>query len=317
MIPAASAPARRLAAFRIVLGVFVTGYLVIRFPVFVELGDRDAERFDPVGVFGPLGRPLAGSVNVAAVACAVVSGCLFTLGWRFRLVGPVFAGLVLLLASHRSSWGQLLHFENLMTLHLFVVGFAPAADAWSLDARRRPVDAEPAVISTRYGFPLQVGAVVVVVTYVIAGIAKLRYGGLDWVGADTLRNHIAYSATRLELLGEAPPPLAAWAVRSPGLLRPAAFVSVLIELAAPIALVGRRGRNRWVAAAWLMHVGIYATMLVGFPSPLFLVAFAPMFELERLAQLRPSVAVGREPKRSPQEPQCVSASRPDDSTRTR
>lgn len=283
------APARRLAAFRILLGVFVTCYLLIRVEVFVELGDRASRRFEPAGVFHAIGRPIPNPLNTAVVACVVLAGCCFTAGWRYRLSGPIFAVGVLALTSHRSSWGQLLHFENLMTLQVLLIGLTfAAADAWSLDARRHPRALTPdGAPSARYGWPLRLASVITVATYVIAGFAKLRYGGIEWITADTLRNHIAYSATRLELLGAAPPPLASLAVETPAILRPAAGLGVLVELAAPIALVGRRWRNAWVLSAWLMHVSIYATMLVGFPSPLFGVAFAPMFRLERIAELRP------------------------------
>ena len=61
-----------------------------------------------------------------------------------------------------------------------------------------------------------------------------------------------------------------------------AAASVAIELAAPLALLGGRWRNGWVVAAWMMHVGIAALMLVVFPYPLFVVAFLPFFELERV-----------------------------------
>jgi hypothetical protein len=294
MTPGPAAPAQRIAAFRIVLGVFTTAYLSIRSPMFAELGDRWSKRFQPVGVFRLIDRPLAGLVNDSVLLGTIFAGCLFSLGWRFRIIGPLFAAGLVLLTSHRSSWGQLLHFENLMAMHVIVIGLTRSADVWSIDANRRhKAGADDPVDGVRYGWPLQIAAIIVVVTYAIAGLAKLRYGGLEWVTGDTLRNHIASSATRLELLGESPAPAARLAVGAGWLLRPAAAVSVLIELAAPLALVGRRWRNSWVGVTWLMHVGIYATMLVGFPSPLFLVAFAPMFDLERIVQkVRP-------PKRSP------------------
>ena len=279
------APAERLAGFRIVLGVFVTCYLVIRSPMFLELGNRATSRFEPVGVFQLFDRPLVGPVNNAAVLVGIALSIGFTVGWRFRLVGPLFAAGLLVLASHRSSWGQLLHFEHLMVLHALVVGFSPAADSWSLDSRRhmragRNVDTDPT--GDRYGFPLLIASVVMSITYVIAGVAKMRYGGIKWVTGDTLRNHIAYSATRLELLGGWASPAASMVIDAAWLLAPMAALSVLVELAAPVALLGGRWRNGWVVAAWLMHAGIYVLMLVGFPSPLFLVAFAPLFPLERL-----------------------------------
>jgi hypothetical protein len=288
---AASAPPERLAAFRIALGVFVLGYLLIRLPIFLELGGRSRVRFDPVGVFDLVGSPLGGSVNAIALGLTIVIGVCFATGWRFRSTGPLFALGLLLLTSHRSSWGQMLHFENLMVLHVIIVAFAPSADAWSLDVRRRRVEGSAAAGATadRFGFPLRLASIVVVTTYVIAGIAKLRYGGIEWMTGDTLRNHIAYSATRLEVLGGSASPLASWAVGTAWLLPPLASASVLIELGAPLALLGGKWRNGWVASAWTMHAGIFAFMLVGFPSPLFLIAFAPMFPLERVPDAARSV----------------------------
>lgn len=178
--------------------------------------------------------------------------------------------------------GQLLHFENLMVLQLAVLAASPAADAWSVDARRMAAVDRPGAATTRYGWPLAVASLVTVVTYVIAGIAKLRYGGTDWIVGDTLRNHIAYSAARLDIIGGTPPLLAEFAIRHAWVLPVFAFVAVVVELSAPAVFVGPRSRIVWVVAAWTMHVGIFATMSVGFPSPLFGVAFAPLFPLERI-----------------------------------
>ncbi len=283
------APATRLAALRIVVGVFVVVYLIGRTPVFLALGERPAADFDGVGILAPLTTPPSTAVLVAMIAIALAAGVATTLGWHYRPCIIAFTFAMLALTTLRSSWGQLLHFENLMVLQLVVLAASPAADAWSLDARRpphptrvpSPPQPSPPQPSVRYGWPLAVAGLVTVVTYVIAGIAKLRYGGLDWVSGDTLRNHIAYSAARLDLLGADPPVLAEFAVRQTWILGYAALAAVLVELVAPVALIGPRWRNAWVVAAWSMHLGIFLTMAVGFPSPLFGVAFAPFFALER------------------------------------
>lgn len=279
------APPERLAVFRILLGSFVTGYLAVRLPVFIELTARETNRFDPVGLFRLLDAPLGAGLYLALIALTITAGVAFTVGWRFRFTGPTFAVLLLVVTSYRSSWGQLLHFENLMVLHVMVLAPFRAADAWSVDAGGSHEGVAGWVSPhVRYNFPLQVASVIVVVTYVLAGIAKLRYGGLDWVRGDSLRNHIAYAAARVELLGGNSSPFAAIAVRNAWILPPAAVASIVIELGAPLALISKRIRNVWVAFAWLMHTGILALMLIVFPSPLLLIAFAPMFELERLAE---------------------------------
>ena len=293
----ARAPATRLAAFRIVLGVFVTGYLAIRLPVFLELRARATDRFDPVGGLRALDQPLPDVAVNGLLIVAFAGGLAFSAGWRFRIAGPVFALAVLALTTYRASWGQLLHFENLFVLLLFVVGCTRSADAWSIDARRRP----PARPGATYGWPLQLCCLVVVTTYAIAGVAKLRLGGLEWVFGDTIRNHVAYASVRLELLGADGSPLAKPAVARRWLFTPMAIATLVIELGAPVALWWRRARMPWCVAAWLMHVGIFSLMLIGFPTPLFGVAFAPFFALERpverlLARRRPDGSAGGEPR---------------------
>ncbi|HMQ26127.1 MAG TPA: hypothetical protein PKA98_09070 [Acidimicrobiales bacterium] len=277
--PGAVAPPERLAAVRILTGGFAVAYLAVRAPVILAVRDRAPGTFSPVGVLRWLDQPLPDAAVVALLAAAIGAGVAFTVGAGFRVSGPLFAVAVLLLGTYRSSWGQLLHFENLLVLHLLVLGVAASADAWSLDSRRR--DGPPRA-GHDHGAPLRLLCLVVVVSYAIAGVAKLRYGGLAWASGDTLANHIAYTATRLELFGEAPAPLAGLAVRHAWALTPLAVASLLIELGAPIALLGGWWRNTWVAGAWLMHLAIAATMAIVFPFPLFLVAFAPFYEVERV-----------------------------------
>ncbi len=289
----AVAPPERLAMFRILVGVFAVTYLLIRLPVFLQLADRRSG-FDGVGLATFLDAPVPGVVVDATIAATLVTGIGFLLGWRFRFTGPLFALGTLALGSYRGSWGQLLHFENLMVLYLLILALAPAADTWSLDARRRDRDGAGAhvVESTAYGWPIALASLVLVVTYVIAGIAKLRYGGLDWVLGDTLRNHVAYAAARLDLLGSTGSPLAGLAVRLERIWPFAAAATIIVELGAPAALLGGRVRTVWVVAAWLMHIGIFAFMLIAFPMPLFLVAFAPLYRIERLWTDRPSWLLG-------------------------
>lgn len=293
--PGAGAPPERLAAVRVLTGTFAVAYLAVRAPAILAVRDRPPDAFAPVGVLRGLDAPLADGLVTVLLAAALVTGVAFTAGLWFRVLGPAFAVLVLLLGTYRSSWGQLLHFENLLVLHLLVLAVAGAADAWSLDARRRRHPAPP---GRDHAGPLRLLCVVVVVSYVVAGVAKLRYGGLGWASGDTLANHVAYAATRLELFGEAPAPLAELAVRQAWALTPLAVASLVIELGAPVALLGGRWRDGWVAAAWLLHLAIAATMAIVFPMPLFLVAFAPFFEVERAVPWlrRPRLMLTRTPE---------------------
>ena len=242
--------------------------------------DRGVDELQPVGLLAPLGQPLPGPLLVALVVAVLLLGAAFTLGSGFRWTGPTFALGLLVLTTYRSSFGQIVWLETVMVLHTLIVGFSPSADALAL--RRSPAGSPATRPPEAYGAPVQLAALVLVASYVLAGVAKLRLGGVDWVVGDSLRNHIAATAVRAELLGGPSSPLGSWLVQFGWLFPPMAMASLLLELGAPVALLGGRVRTAWVAAAWLMHVGIAALMYVTFPYPLSLVAFAPLYRLERL-----------------------------------
>ncbi len=274
------APARRLAGFRVLTGAFALVYLMGRFPYFLDLTDLDPGRWDPPGVLGPFAAPPANGLVVAVLLIAVGSGAAYTVGWRYRWTGPVFAVALLAVLSYRNGWGHLFHNDNLLVLHVLAVGLAPAAEAWSLDARGRPEPAE----DVRYGFPLRLAAVITVLTYVVTGVAKLRYAGGDWLAGDTLLHQVAFDNARKKVLGDSYSPLASTVVGHPGLFRPMGLLTLVVELGAPVALLGRRWAAWWSASAWLFHVGIVALMWISFAYPLSFIAFAPFFRIEVLGE---------------------------------
>ncbi len=270
------APAERLAALRIATGGFSLVYFLVVNGEFRRLANLPSADFEPVGVAHLLSTPLGGSALLVVYLATLVLGVAFVLGAGFRVTGPAYALGVLFLASYHSSFGQMLHFEHVFTLHLLVLAVSPAADAWAWPGRRPP--GPPA---TRYGWPIRLLAIITVTTYALAGLAKLRYGGAGWLDGETLRNHIAWSTTRLDLLGAARPPLARALLDAGWLLTPLAIGSVLIELAAPLALASRRFRTGWAVAIIVMHTAIAATMLVWFPYQGLGFALLPLFAAER------------------------------------
>jgi Vitamin K-dependent gamma-carboxylase len=163
-------------------------------------------------------------------------------------------------------------------LHIIIVGFSQAADAYAPRHRGRIAISDDG----RFAWPMRLAAAITVCTYALAGIAKLRGGGIAWINGESLRNHVAYSAARLRVLGETPSPLAAPLMKQLWLLTPLALATLVIELGAPVVLFFARLRWLWVAAVVAMHAAIAATMFVVFPYPLTLIAFAPLFDLEQL-----------------------------------
>ena len=276
------APAPRLAALRVLVGGFATIYLAARVVHLISFIDFPARGFAPVGVVGLLSAPLPAALVVAPVLLALPCALAFTLGWRFRVTGPTFAALLLWVLSYRNSWGMIFHTENLMVVHIIVLGLTRSADAWSLDARRGRATPTPGA----YGWPIRLLALVTIATYAIAGVAKLRLSGLGWVGSDLLRNYIAYDNLRKLELGDYHSPLGAALVGHAWLFPPLAGLSLALELLAPLALFGPRLARGWALAAWAFHAGVLAVMAIFFPYPLCGLAFAPLFAVERLALWR-------------------------------
>lgn len=279
----APAPPERLAAVRILAGGFALAYMIGRLLHFLSYAHFDPGQFQPVGVLSlVLDRPLVPLavriITIATAACAVP----FVLGWRYRVTGPLFAALLLWTLTYRHSWGMVFHTDNLLVLQVLVLGITPAADAWSLDARRRARRGHsPPAAHGRYGWPLRLMCCVVVAAYVLAGVAKLRNAGLSWLWGDELRNHIALDNARKALLGDIYSPLAAPLLRWDALFRVLALMTVVAELGAPLALLGRRVAALWVLLVVGFHLGVLALMMIAFPYQMFGFAFACFFPVER------------------------------------
>lgn len=274
------APPERLAMVRILVSTYAVVWLAFALPGIAGLTDAGAARWHPVGVLAWLDTPLASGWLWLFVALTFGAGIAFAVGAGARVTGPIFAAAFLVVTTYRSCWGQIFHTDDLVALHLIVLALAPAAHAWSVDARRRrPGSGAPA---RRYGWPLLLMSIITVLAYVLAGWAKLRTSGLDWITGSVLRDQIAQDNLLKELFGAPSSPLASTVLSHAWLFPPMAAFAVLVELGAPVALLGGRWRDVWVGAAWLFHLGILVLMTTFFPYQLSGVAYASMFRAERL-----------------------------------
>jgi hypothetical protein len=267
-----------LAVLRVLIGGFGLAYVVLRAPNLVSYADFHDSQFAPVGIVNVLGAPLPDVVVRLLVAATAVAGVWFVAGWKYRISGPLFALLLLWVMTYRNSWGQVFHTENILVLHVLILGLAPASDAFSVDARGKTVTPD----DSRYGWPVRLMCIVTVLTYFIAGETKLRIAGLDWLTTDTLRNYVAYDNLRKVELGDVHSPLGAELVAHGWLFVPLAVLTMAVELGAPLALLGGRVARAWAALAWGFHAGIFAMMWIIFPYPLLGLAFAPFFAVERI-----------------------------------
>jgi hypothetical protein len=120
----------------------------------------------------------------------------------------------------------------------------------------------------------------VVISYMLAGWAKIDHAGLAWVRGEAVYNQVANDTLSKLRLGAFVSPLGPTLLRWPGLFAGMSVFTLIIELGALVAMLGGRIRTAWVVGAYAMHVGIALTMGIAFPYPLWGIAFACFFELE-------------------------------------
>lgn len=284
----APAPAERLATVRVLTGAFSVIYLLARANV---LGDFRAQpgRFAGVGLAAVLSQPVAAWLQLAVFGLCVICGVLFTLGIRYRVIGPVFALLLLWVTSYRNSWGMVFHTDNLLVVHVFALAFCDAADALSWDARGRA----PVKDSGRFGWPLRLLMALTALAYLLAGVAKLKIAGLSWTDGEVLRDHIAFDALRKSQIGSLYSPIAASLVQLDWLFPVLSWLTLLLELGGLLVLWSPPLRAAWAAGLWSFHLGVLVSMVIAFPYPLSGVAFAALLPCEKLWQLRGLAGVRR------------------------
>ena len=258
------APLTRIGALRILIGAFALVYVVARLPELWSVS-HFTQGFAPIGVVSrTLSEPLSPvAVMTIAIVTIVALGAMIA---GVRAAGPLAAVGLLWTLTYRSSWGQIFHTENLLVLHVIVLACAAYID------------------DERWAVKLMVA--LTAATYVLAGIAKLRLAGGAWLGGEQLQTQIAVDNLRKALLGDGVAPLAGFLLAHPALLTVFSITTLVVELGAPIALLGGRPAQIWALCAWGFHLGVVLAMNILFPYPLLGFAFAPLFPVERIRLLQ-------------------------------
>lgn len=266
---------RRLAIVRAATFGYAAAWLVVRGQYVLDVARLPERRFAPIGVMAAFDRPPG--VTAAAICCAVTlaASVLAAAGRGMRVTAAVAALGMLVIATFTSSFGQVFHTEHLLVLHLLVLAahalFTRSADtAW---------DARWALVSLQ---------AVTAATYVVAGVAKLRMSGIDWVTGDVLRSWVAIDNLRKLLLDDPHSPLGGSLAGIGWLWTPIAVLTLAVELGAPLAVAAawsHRARHValvWVVAAWVFHIGVLALMAIGFPYQLTGIAYLALLPVERI-----------------------------------
>ena len=184
---------------------------------------------------------------------------------RLSMATSFALGAYLLGLPH--NFGQTYHFDALLVIAMGVLMCSSAGDALSIDAWRGGHAPPPK--SGEYTWPIKMIWVAMSLVFFAAGVAKIRYGGLEWI----LSSHLSILLMRaLYHVSDADPVTTAglWIARQHGLSRLLAAAALTIEVGFPLALVSRRARVVFVPAAFAMLIGI--RMLMGPTFGGFLIA---------------------------------------------
>lgn len=283
-----SAPSSRLATVRVLVCAYALVYLLIRAPVMASFSQFSAREFSPVGVVRLLSAPLPDGLVVALFVACLVSALAFLLGRRPRLSGPAFGLLLLWVTTYRNCFGMVFHSDNLLALHGLYLGLAPGVGSARLTSNLEPSDpaAPPTPSDRRAGMILFMLSAITVTTYVLAGVAKLKNSGMAWMHGEILRNYIAYDAVRKLSAGSVHSPVGAWLVGHAWPFPIIGWLTMVVELGAPLALMGKRLARAWTMAALAFHWGVALVMAIAFPYPLSCVAYASLLPVERIWRWR-------------------------------
>jgi hypothetical protein len=267
----APVPTRRVTAVRALVFGYAAVWLLVRLPYVSDVTQLPDRRFEPVGVLGWLDTPPPRWAMLVCWAVALGACAAAAAGRWWRVAAPIGAVATLVIATFTSSFGQVFHTEHLLVIHLGILAAAAVVEPPTPDGETS-------------GWPLNLMMAVVVVTYVAAGVAKLRWSGPSWVSGDVLQHWIAVDNLRKLLVDDLYSPLGGWLSQFGWVWTPIAALTLLVELGAPAALTTGRVRTAWVVAAWSFHVGVFALMAISFPYQLSGIAYAAFLPMERIVE---------------------------------
>ena len=176
---------------------------------------------------------------------AVIGFCTPIAVFGSTLLGMFLIGLVY-------NYGKIAHSTSLPLLLSLILCFSRCGDAWSIDAivKRRLYGLAPPQPSGHYLWPLRLIQIYTTWVYFSAAYQKLTLTGLAWVTSDNLQNLLHFCHR----------PFGIWVSNHPGLCHVLAAWTLIIELAAPMALVNRKLTLLIVPNLILLHVGTCLSM---------------------------------------------------------
>lgn len=253
-------PLGRVAAFRTLIYLFVAADLVVFTPWVRHHASTPADLYEPLRAARLLHLPAPTALLVHGVFWALLALALAAASGRApRLLGWAVFALYFEWMIIAMSYGKVDHDR---------VGLLVALAVLPTVGRARHGD--PARTEAG-GWALRVTQIAVICTYFLAAVAKLRFGGVDWVTSSVLARAIIRRGTDFADL----------IAGVPYLLILAQFGIIAFELASPaIFFLRPRWRGYAVAFFYSFHVVTFATITISFAP--HLAALTSFLALEKV-----------------------------------
>nr|WP_231880234.1 HTTM domain-containing protein [Microbacterium sp. H83] len=261
-----------LAVTRILFGVTALGLLAANFGTRLytfgsgsawngELAEPVSD-FPAIWVFSAFHAAMGNDVAYTALYLLLaVLAVLFVLGWRFRIVLPIFFCLWVGFVEANDMVGD--QGDNMFRIALLLLFFADPAARWSLDAKRRAArgdwfapGSQPALLGTVF-HNLALVALTAQVCFVYASGALFKAGGSPWEEGYAVYNPLqtARFGTWLVLSDL----VTAWGP----MVTVASWGSIILQVAFPLMLLTRPTRLIGLLGILSFHIGI--AVLMGLP----------------------------------------------------
>lgn len=191
------------------------------------------------------------------------------IGFGYRFAAPVASVCALYFIGLENCFGKVMHSGNLYVLGACVLACSRADDALSVKAwlgKRRGIPA-PAP-SGEYRWPVRTIWLILAGMYCAAGFSKLMHTGWEWALSDSFRNLLlSHQYTRRPVTDLGP-----WLAQYPELCRWVAMGALLLELAAPLLLLGGYFTLVFGGGLAALQFGIFLMLGVNFRTmlPVFL-----------------------------------------------
>jgi hypothetical protein len=183
-----------------------------------------------------------------------------------RLLGWTVAVLWIWYQYVAFSYGKVDHDRGDFVIALLLL---PTVGLAHLGDRRR---------SEAAGFALRMVQVMAIATYFLSAVAKVRFGGWEWVNSATMVRAVVRRGT----------PWAQWLLEVPWTLHAFQWFILTAELLSPlIFLVDETWRRRMVYGWFAFHAMTYAAITIAFwPHLVMMLAFLPLEDYGRRLRSR-------------------------------